>query len=404
MLSVRNREGKLLIDGRLARSIGSRKLYDVDVVDDLDGQRPPVAAIAGRDRNQPTDLEGWHRRLVHADVRRIENMVAKGLVNGLVITRKVMRGMCEDCMLGKQDKALFDDVVVHKTELLERVHVDLWGQAQTPSWSGAVYMMLISDGGTSLKFPLFLTNKRKEMTTEVFEMWVVEAEVQTGKRLRCVCVNLGGEFDNNVFRGFCARRGIHVESIPKDSSSANGHAERGNRTVIEGTRTQLIDAGMDHRFWAETATAHCYVREFIPSSRHPDIILWVAWFRKMDDAGNLVKLNVSHLRIWGSRCWVKDLDYIEGKLGKQGCEGTMVGYMGCCGYRIYDPKRMQIFQVQNIIFEEGEPHRTCPVDIVHGDEGPLPHDLDIFEDDVPVPPADNSLPHLPPSPTADDPI
>jgi hypothetical protein len=243
-------------------------------------------------------------------------MVAKGLVNGLVITRKVMRGMCEDCMLGKQDKALFDDVVVHKTELLERVHVDLWGQAQTPSWSGAVYMMLISDGGTSLKFPLFLTNKRKEMTTEVFETWVVEAEVQTGKRLRCVCVNLRGEFDNNVFRGFCARWGIHVESIPKDSSSANGHAERGNRTVIEGTRTQLIDAGMDHRFWAETATAHCYVREFIPSSRHPDIILWVAWFRKMDDAGNLVKLNVSHLRIWRSRCWVKDLDYIEGKLGK----------------------------------------------------------------------------------------
>jgi hypothetical protein len=49
MLSVRNREGKLLIDGRLARSIGSRKLYDVDVVDDLDGQRPPVTAIAGRD-------------------------------------------------------------------------------------------------------------------------------------------------------------------------------------------------------------------------------------------------------------------------------------------------------------------------------------------------------------------
>jgi hypothetical protein len=104
-------------------------LYDVEVVDDIDGQRPPVAAIAGRDRNQPTDLEGWHRRMVHADVRRIERMATRGLVDGLVITRKMLWGMCEDCVLGKQDKAPFDDVVTHETEPLERVHVNLWGQA-----------------------------------------------------------------------------------------------------------------------------------------------------------------------------------------------------------------------------------------------------------------------------------
>ncbi|KAJ7166827.1 hypothetical protein C8R46DRAFT_851004, partial [Mycena filopes] len=64
------------------------------------------------------------------------------------------------------------------------------------------------------------------------------------------------------------------------SSLANGHVERGNRTVIEGVRTQLVESDMSHRFWAEAATAHCYVRGFIPSSRHPDIVPWVAWFRQ----------------------------------------------------------------------------------------------------------------------------
>jgi hypothetical protein len=309
-------------------------------------------------------------------------MAAKGLVDGLIITRKLLRGMCEDCILGKQDKAPFDDFVVHETEPLERVHVDLWGQARTPSWFGAVYMMLISDGGTSLKFPLFLTNKRKETTTEAFELWIIEAEVQTGKKLRHVRMDLGGEFDNDMFWAMCARRGILIEAIPKDSLSANGHVERGNRTVIEGTRTQLIDADMDHRFWAEAATAHCYVRRFIPSSHHPDVVPWVAWFRQKDKAGNLVKLNISHLRVWGSCCWVKDLDHVEGKLGKQGWEGTMVGYMGRRGYRVYDPARGHIFQVQNIIFEEGEPHRTR-MEII-GDDDPLPHDLGIFEDNIPA--------------------
>jgi hypothetical protein len=242
--------------------------------------------------------------------------------------------------------------------------------------------MLVSDGGTSFKFPLFLTNKRKETITEVFEAWIVEAEVQTGKKLKRVRVDLGGEFDNDMFRALCTCRGVLIEDIPKDSSSANGHIERGNRTVVEGTRTQFIDAGMDHRFWAEAAAAHCYVRGFIPSSRHPDVVPWVTWFQQKDAAGNLVKLNVSHLRVWGSRCWLKDLDYIEGKLGKQGWEGTMVGYMGRRRYRIYDPSCHRIFQVRNIIFEEGEPHRTCPE--INGNDEPLPPDLRIFKDDIPA--------------------
>jgi hypothetical protein len=130
-----------------------------------------------------------------------------------------------------------------------------------------------------------LTNKRKETVAEAFEAWIVEAEVQTGKKLKRVRVDLGSEFDNDMFRTLCTRRGVLIEAVPKDSSSANSHVERGNRTVAEGMRTQLIDASMDHRFWAEAAAAHCYVRGFIPSSRHPDVVPWVAWFRQKNAAG-----------------------------------------------------------------------------------------------------------------------
>ncbi|KAJ7081537.1 hypothetical protein C8R43DRAFT_1142938 [Mycena crocata] len=156
---------------------------------------------------------------------------------------------------------------------------------------------------------------------------------------------------------------------------------------------------MSHQFWAEAAMAHCYVCGFIPSSRHPDVIPWVAWFCQTNAAGELVKLNVSHLCVWGSRCWVKDLDYVEGKLGKQGWEGQMVGYMGHRGYRVYNTKRAWIFQVRNIIFEEGEPHRTHPVDPEHHDE-PFPHDLSIFEDDMPVIPQAPAPPAPIPVPSA----
>ncbi|KAJ7701594.1 hypothetical protein B0H17DRAFT_1128367 [Mycena rosella] len=138
---------------------------------------------------------------------------------------------------------------------------------------------------------------------------------------------------------------------------------------------------MSRRFWAEAATAHCYVRGFIPSSRHPDVVPWVAWFRRKDDAGNLVKLNVSHLRVWGSDCWVKDLDEREGKLGEQSWKGKMVGYMGRRGYRIYDASRLRVFEVRNVIFEEAMPHRTR-IPVVNNDEEPLPIDMTLFEDEA----------------------
>jgi hypothetical protein len=112
-------------------------------------------------------------------------------------------------------------------------------------------MILVSDGGTSLKFPLFLNNKRKETTLDAFKVWLVEVEVQTGKCLKCVRIDLGREFDNELFLGFCVEWGIYVEKIPKDSLSTNGHVEQGNRTVVEGTCTQLIDVSLDHCFWAE---------------------------------------------------------------------------------------------------------------------------------------------------------
>jgi hypothetical protein len=251
-------------------------------------------------------------------------------------------------------------------------------------------MMLVSDGGTSMKFPLFLNNKTKEASLAAFRDWVTAAELQTGKRLKCVRFDLGGEFDNTLFCGWCRERGIAVEKLPKDSSSANGHVERGNRTVIEGTRTQLIESGLDKRFWAEAAAAHCYVRGFIPSSRHPDVIPWVAWHRKTDADGNLLKPKISHLRAWGSECWVKDLDNREGKLGDQGWKGRMVGYMGRRGYRIYDPSRVRIFQVRNVIFEEGNPHRTRAVE---PEEDLLPQDASIFDGpDLPPHGADNDAP------------
>jgi hypothetical protein len=48
-------------------------------------------------------------------------------VEGLNITNRELKGLCEDCVVGKATKHPFDAEVIHKVDPLERIHIDLWG-------------------------------------------------------------------------------------------------------------------------------------------------------------------------------------------------------------------------------------------------------------------------------------
>ncbi|KAF5390548.1 hypothetical protein D9757_002776 [Collybiopsis confluens] len=108
----------------------------------------------------------------------------------------------------------------------------------------------------------------------------------------------------------------------------------------------------------------------IPTNRHPGKIPWEKWF---EASGK--KVNVSHLRRWGSKCWVTDLDHVDGKLGRQAWQGRMVGYMGRRGYRVWDPVRKGVYPVRDVICEEGIPRRTSGV--VPVSNGPIFDDVDV---------------------------
>ena len=127
-----------------------------------------------------------------------------------------------------KQRVAFDEEVTHETDVLERVHMDLWGPAQTPSRGGAKYLMICSDGRSSVKIPCFLHDKRAATTVKEFHRYRVMAETQTGKQIRIIRVDGGREFDNALMDAYCAEWGIVIEKIPPYSSAANGMAERVN--------------------------------------------------------------------------------------------------------------------------------------------------------------------------------
>ncbi|KAF5387409.1 hypothetical protein D9757_007833 [Collybiopsis confluens] len=159
-LSVGKPGGTIILEG-----VGKGRMYEVQTIE------PPTKANSARSHEKAVDIGTWHRRLAHVSIPRILRMASKNLVDGLHIKSKKVLGMCEACLYGKATRRPFDEKVVHETEVLERVHLDLFGPARTRSRGGAEYMMLCTDGGSAMRVPYFLPDKRANTMLKEFHRY-----------------------------------------------------------------------------------------------------------------------------------------------------------------------------------------------------------------------------------------
>jgi len=62
-----------------------------------------VMATVKRDTSA-TDLATWHRRLGHLGDTMLKRLVDSNTIRGMDITDMQLKGICEDCILGKMDE------------------------------------------------------------------------------------------------------------------------------------------------------------------------------------------------------------------------------------------------------------------------------------------------------------
>jgi hypothetical protein len=141
------------------------------------------------------------------------------------------------------------------------------------------------------------------------------------------------------------------------SSAQNGLAERAICTMMDDVQTLLQDSGLGHSYWVEDAAYSVETRNLIPSRRHPMQIPLESFTGK--------KQNVSHLRMFGAKCWSK-IPTVHGvqvtggsKLDPRAVECRLLGYTGGHGnYKVQDIASSRVFMSHDIVFEEGYPHCT----------------------------------------------
>ncbi|CAI7772880.1 unnamed protein product [Closterium sp. NIES-53] len=74
-------------------------------------------------------------------------------------------------------------------------------------------------------------------------------ERESGKQVKAIRSDCGGEFLGVEFRSWLKWHGIKQQLTTAFTPQSNGMAERANRTIIEGGRTILVDSGLPLRFW-----------------------------------------------------------------------------------------------------------------------------------------------------------
>jgi GAG-pre-integrase domain len=130
-----------------------------------------------------TSLEQWHRRLTHCSPLTIREMASNNMVDGLRISDDDLKGKCEDCIMGRQTRRLFDGEMEKNLDPLDLVSFDLWGPSRTQSAGGKVYLIIIVDAGTSHKHGAYLADKSDSSTLEAFDIFRSQSETTTGRKI-----------------------------------------------------------------------------------------------------------------------------------------------------------------------------------------------------------------------------
>ena len=159
--------------------------------------------------------------------------------------------------------------------------------------------------------------KAKSETEECFKEYVEKMFTETRLCPRILRSENGGEYKSNSFQKWLATKGILHQTSAAHTPQQNGVAERDNRTTVEGARTELHAKNIPLYLWAAAINYTIYT---LNRTLHHDTTVtpYEIWHAK--------KLDVSHLRVFGTKAFAHVPDAERRKLEPKAVEGLFIGY------------------------------------------------------------------------------
>ena len=173
-----------------------------------------------------------HHRLGHMSEKGMHILHSRKLLPDL---KQVSLKFCKNYIYRKQKRVRFFKVGKQKkSEKFELVHIDVWGSTQVQSLGGSHSYVNFIDDATRKTCVYCIIQKSDVFDT--FKKWKALAENETGKRLKCLRSDNGGEYCSKEFDSYCSHNGICREKTIPGTPQENGVSERMNRMIMEHAR------------------------------------------------------------------------------------------------------------------------------------------------------------------------
>ncbi|GJZ35267.1 putative ribonuclease H-like domain-containing protein [Tanacetum coccineum] len=228
---------------------------------------------------------------------------------------------CVACQKGKQHKASCKTKLVNSiSKPLHMLHMDLFGPIN-------------------------------DETSGILKTFITEIENQLDYKVKVIKSDNGTEFKNSVMNRFCKIKGIKREFSVARTPQQNGIAERRNRTLIEATRTMLVDSKLPTTFWAEVVNTACYVLNRVlvikPHNKTP--------YELIHGRTPLIDF----MKPFGCPVTILNTNNHLGKFDGKVDEGFFIGYSVVSkAMRVFNKRTRIVEETLNIKFLENTPNVT----------------------------------------------
>ncbi|CAL1399907.1 unnamed protein product [Linum trigynum] len=288
-------------------------------------------------------IELWHKRLGHMSEKSMAKLAQKKVIVGL---DQVHLKKCVDCLAGKQNRVAFKSSIPSRAKnVLDLVHSDLCEpDVNVKSLGGARYFVTFIDDHSRKTW--VYTLKTKDQALDVFKQFLALVERETGKKLKCIRTDNGGEY-RGPFATFYKEHGIRQQFTPPKTPQLNGLAERMNRTLLERVRCLLSHSKLPQSFWGEALLAAVYVWNRSPSVPLKYDAPEKVWTGK--------EVSYKHLRVFGCKAFVHIPKDERSKLDSKTRPCVFIGYgQNEFGYRFFDPIQKKLIRSRDAVFIENE--------------------------------------------------
>jgi hypothetical protein len=148
--------------------------------------------------------ELWHKRLGHLHYKSLPYL--QNMVCGMPSISLNKNEICKGCILGKNIKKTFPSSDNKAQGILDLVHSNVCGPMSSPSLSDCLYYVIFIDDYSRKCWIYFL--KAKSDTFDKVKEYKAFIEKKTGKHIRILRTNNGGEFGSLQFEDLCKSSGI----------------------------------------------------------------------------------------------------------------------------------------------------------------------------------------------------